>query len=149
MQIDNLDKQIINFLILDGEMSNAEIAKKMNVSPGTIHLRIKHLKKAGIITGHALKVDYTELGYETSAFVAVYLKRSNMYVKVVNELKMYDEVLSIDYVTGPFNILIRVLCRDNEHLHELLHEQIQEIDGVEKTESYISLYTSVDRSKTI
>lgn len=148
-EIDDIDRQILNILMQDANTSYVEVANQIRVSPGTIHVRMKNLKKKGIVLGSTLNVDVQSLGYNTVAFLSIYLERSSQYAEVVMQLRKIPEILSIHYITGPFNILAHIICRDTHHLHELLHDYIQEIKGVQRTESFISLHESVHRSLQI
>ncbi len=144
-QIDDIDRQILNILMRDANTSYVDVAKEIRVSPGTIHVRMKNLKKNGIVQGATLKVDLASLGYGTVAFLAIYLERSSQYAEVVRQLQKIPEILSIHYITGPHNIMAQLVCKDTHHLHVLLHDYIQEIKGVQRTESFISLHESMHR----
>lgn len=149
MQIDEIDRLILNTLLEDGDIPSAEIAKRIGVSAGTVHLRLKNLRNSGLILGSKLNIDYALLGYDTIAFIAVYLKKSSLFYSVVKRLKEFESVVSADYITGPFNILLKVICKDNNELFEVLQDQIQEIEGVEKTETFLGLYNAFSRMKNI
>lgn len=149
LQIDDIDRQILNILMQDANTSYVDVAKKIRVSAGTIHVRMKHLKKHGVVQGASLKVDLAALGYNTVAFLAIYLERSSQYAEVVLQLQKIPEVLSAHYITGPHNIMVQMVCKDSHHLHVLLHDYIQEIKGVQRTESFISLHESIHRALRI
>lgn len=146
MDLDHIDKQILNILMQDANTTSVDVAKQIHVSPGTVHVRIKNLKRAGVIQGAALKVDYAMLGFQMQAFVGVYLERSSLYTEVVLKLQKIPEVVRVHYTSGPYNIFVEIVCKDSQDLHSILHHQIQEIKGVQRTESLIVLDTSLDRS---
>jgi Lrp/AsnC family transcriptional regulator for asnA, asnC and gidA len=90
-------------------------------------------------------VDTKVLGYSTMAFIGIYLEKASSNPEVVKELKKIPEVLECHYTTGNWSILIKIICRDNEHLMQLLNKKIQPIDGVSRTETYISLEQQIER----
>ena len=143
--IDNLDKQILSILMKDGKTSYAEIGKKLFVSPGTVHVRVKKMERANIIQGTQAKVNDTMLGYKLVCFVGLFLKESNQYDEVNAALEKLDEVVEVHYTTGTYSLFVKLILRDSQHLMEMLHDKIQPIDGVQRTETLISLRESVHR----
>jgi Lrp/AsnC family transcriptional regulator for asnA, asnC and gidA len=85
------------------------------------------------------------LGYTTMAFVGIFLDKAVSNPQAVRQLKGIPEVLECHYTTGNWSILIKVLCKDNEHLMQVLNKNIQAIDGVSRTETFISLEQQIDR----
>ena len=81
----------------------------------------------------------------TMAFIGVYLDKASSNADAVRELKKIPEVLECHYTTGNWSILIKIICKDNEHLMQLLNKKIQPIDGVSRTETFISLEQQIER----
>ena len=79
------------------------------------------------------------------AFIGIYLDKAMRNPEAVNQLKSIPEVLECHYTTGNWSILIKILCKDNEHLMNLLNHKIQTIEGVSRTETFISLNQQIDR----
>lgn len=144
-EIDKLDRQILAILMRDAKTPYTDIAKQLFVSGGTIHVRMKKLEQLGIVKGANLVVDYTKLGYDVSAFLGIYLDKSSMYAQVAKELHAIPEVVSAHYTTGLYNIFAKIVCRDTKHLRRVLHDKIQPINGIQRTETFISLDESIDR----
>jgi Lrp/AsnC family transcriptional regulator for asnA, asnC and gidA len=144
-QIDNTDLKILSLLLKDATMPYTEIAKEVFVSPGTVHVRMKKLESLGVVKGSQLVIDYAKLGYDITAFIGIYLKESSLYDEVVEQLKKIPEILSLNYTTGNYSIFAKLICKDTQHLMELLHGKIQKIKGIERTETLISLQESVNR----
>ncbi len=145
-EIDNTDLQILALLSEDAKIPFTEIAKQVYVSGGTVHVRMRKLEEMGIVQGATLKIDYSKLGYDITAFLGIYLEKSSFYDRVAAELENIPEVVSLHYTTGPYSMFARIYCKDTQHLREVLHDKIQIIDGVERTESIISLEERVQRS---
>lgn len=148
-EIDNTDMQILSILMEDAFTPFTEIGKKLFISPGTVHVRMNKMEKLGIVKKPQLQIDLVKLGMDITAFIGVYLVRSEMYNKVVKELRKIDEVVSCNYTTGNYSLFLKIVCRDTQHLRETLHDKIQKIEGISRTETLISLEESFNRPISI
>jgi Lrp/AsnC family transcriptional regulator, regulator for asnA, asnC and gidA len=145
LEIDNTDLKILSLLMQDANMPYTEIGKKIFVSGGTVHVRMKKMEQMGIVKGSQLVIDYTKLGWDISAFLGIYLEKSSLYAEVAEQLMTIPEVVNIHYTTGIYSIFARIVCRDTNHLREILHDKIQKVQGIQRTETFISLEESVNR----
>lgn len=145
IEIDGIDKEILRDLMEDARKPILQIASKIGISGAAIHQRLKKLEQAGVISGSKFVVDVKVLGYSTMAFVGVYLDKAMSNPEAVRELKKIPEVLECHYTTGNWSIFIKIICKDNEHLMQLLNKKIQAIKGVSRTETFISLDQQIDR----
>jgi Lrp/AsnC family transcriptional regulator for asnA, asnC and gidA len=130
----------------DAGISYADLGKKLFVSGGTIHVRIKKLQEIGIVRGTKLNVDLKQLGYDITAFVGIYLEKSSLYDQVAEDLKKVPEIIRINYTTGNYSMFIEIVARDINQLRYVLHDQLQKIRGIERTETLISLEESLNRN---
>jgi Lrp/AsnC family transcriptional regulator for asnA, asnC and gidA len=146
LNLDKLDLQIIHEMMDDAGISYADLGKKLFVSGGTIHVRIKKLQEIGIVRGTKLNVDLKLLGYDITAFVGIYLEKSSLYDQVAEDLKKIPEIIRINYTTGNYSMFIEVVARDINQLRHVLHDQLQKIRGIERTETLISLEESLNRN---
>lgn len=144
-EIDNTDLKILNILMENAFTPFTEIGKKLFVSPGTVHVRMNKMEKLGIVKPPQLQIDFVKLGMDVTAFIGVYLIRSDMYDKVVTQLKRIDEVAWCNYTTGNYSLFLKIVCRDTQHLREVLHDKLQKIEGISRTETIISLAESFNR----
>ncbi len=144
-KIDGIDKEILRFLMEDAKKPILEIAKSIGISGAAIHQRLRKLEASGVIQGSKYVVNAKSLGYNTMAYIGVYLDKAMSNPAAVSALKKIPEVLECHYTTGNWSILIKVLCKDNEHLMKLLNQEIQQIKGVSRTETFISLDQQIDR----
>ncbi len=144
-EIDNTDLKILSLLMQDANMPYTEIGKRIFVSGGTVHVRMNKLERLGVVRGSQLVIDYTKLGWDISAFLGIYLDKSSLYEDVARQLKAIPEVVNIHYTTGIYSIFARIVCRDTQHLREVLHDKIQKVQGIQRTETFISLEESVNR----
>ena len=145
LEIDNVDLKILTLLMQDANMPYTEIGKRIFVSGGTVHVRMKKMEQMGIVKGSQLVIDYTKLGWDISAFLGIYLDKSSLYEEVAVELMNIPEVVNIHYTTGVYSIFAKIVCRDTQHLREVLHDKIQKVQGIQRTETIISLEESVNR----
>ena len=99
----------------------------------------------GVVTGTTLNMDYSKLGYDVTCFMGIFLQKSSLYDEVVEKLRDISEIVKIHYTTGNYNIFIKIHCRDTRHLREVLHDKIQKVEGIERTETFISLEESLNR----
>jgi Lrp/AsnC family transcriptional regulator for asnA, asnC and gidA len=146
LKIDNVDLKILEILMQDAKKPYTEVAKKAFVSGGTVHVRMSKMEEAGIVEKTTLKVNYAKLGYDITAFIGIFLQKSALYEQVMTALKTISEVVSIHYTTGNYSMFVKIHCKDTSHLKVVLHDKIQQIDGIERTETMISLEESLDRS---
>jgi len=146
LNIDKLDLQIIQQLIHDANISYAEMGKKLFVSAGTIHVRIKKLQDSGVINGMKFQVDLKKLGYDVIAFIGIYLEKSSLYDAVAKDLKKIPEIVRMNYTTGNYSIFAEIVCKDIGQLRTILHDELQKIKGIERTETFISLEESLNRN---
>lgn len=144
-EIDNTDLQILNILMENAFTPYTEIGKKLFISPGTVHVRMNKMEKLGIVKNPQLQLNLEKMGMDITAFIGVYLIRSDMYDKVVTQLKKIDEVVSCNYTTGNYSLFLKIICRDTQHLREVLHDKLQKIEGISRTETLISLEESFSR----
>ncbi|MBY0477281.1 MAG: Lrp/AsnC ligand binding domain-containing protein [Chitinophagaceae bacterium] len=146
LNLDKLDLQIISEMMEDAQISYADLGKKLFVSGGTIHVRIKKLQEHGIVIGTRLNVDLKTLGYDITAFVGIYLEKSSLYDTVAKDLRKIPEIVRLNYTTGNYSMFIEVVCKDINQLRYVLHDALQKIKGIERTETFISLDESFNRN---
>jgi Lrp/AsnC family transcriptional regulator for asnA, asnC and gidA len=147
--LDKLDLQIIQSMMMDAEISYADLGKQLFVSGGTIHVRIKKLEELGIVRGKKLAVDLKVLGYDVIAFIGVYLEKSSMYDSVAEALKNIPQIVRLNYTTGNYSMFAEIVCKDIQQLRFVLHDELQKIKGIERTETFISLEESFSRNVRI
>lgn len=143
--IDGIDKIILRLLTQDARTPIMAISKETGISGAAVHQRLKKLEKAEVISGSQIILNPKILGFKTMAFIGIYLDKAIRNPEVVKQLEQIDEVIECHYTTGNWSIFVKLLCRDNEHLMELLNKKIQSVEGVSRTETFISLQQQLDR----
>ena len=145
LEIDKIDLQIIGILIQDAKIPYTEIAKKIRVSGGTVHVRMKKLEDQGVVKGSTLMIDPSKLGFDLTAFLGVYLQKGSLYSDVVKAMEQIPEVTEAYYTTGVYSMFVKIVCKNTEHLRAVLNDKIQAIEGIQRTETIISLEESIKR----
>ena len=146
VDLDPLDYKILEILVSNANLPYTEIGQRLDVSGGTVHVRMKKMEALGIVKGAQLLVDYAKIGWDISAFLGIYLDKSSLYEDVAKQLEAIPEVVNIHYTTGIYSIFAKIICRDTQHLREVLHDKIQRVTGIQRTETFISLEESLIRN---
>lgn len=147
--LDALDYKIIDAMMNDADVSYSELGKKLSVSGGTIHVRMKKLHELGIAQGNKLCVDLRSLGFTITCFVGVYLEKSSIYPEVAKAIHGIPEVVRLTYTTGTYSMFLEVVCKDIYSLRRIIHDSLQSIPGIERTETLICLEEGFRRNVTI
>ncbi|TDL99916.1 MAG: transcriptional regulator [Flavobacteriaceae bacterium] len=145
IELDGIDKIILNAMMDDAKAPVAQIAREVGVSSTAIHQRIKKLDESGLIESTKTYINPKKLGYTTIAYVGVFLDKSSQYTSVVSSLKELPEVVECHFTTGNYALFIKILCKNNDHLMHILNVGIQQIEGVNRTETFISLEQGIQR----
>ena len=148
-KLDKTDFSILSILMMDAKTPYAELSTRLSISTGTVHARLKKMIDLGLINGTHLSVDYKRLGFDITAFLGIYLEKSELYNQVSAELRRIPEVVGAHYTTGVYSIFAKVVCRDTDHLRNVLSNSIQSVKGIQRTETFISLHESINRPLNI
>ncbi len=144
-QIDSLDRKILSILTRNARAPFLEVARECGVSGAAIHQRVQRLTRLGIISGSQFNVEPKKLGYHTCAYIGIYLENAALFHDVSVKLKNIPEITQCHYTTGQYAMFVKVFAKDNEHLREVLADKIQSINGLSRTETFISLEVMIDR----
>jgi len=144
-QLDATDRRILSFLIKNARLPFLEIARECGISGAAIHQRVRKMEQMGIITGSRLLVKPQALGLNVCAYIGVSLSRANAYSHVIDALRHIPEIVECHFITGNHALMLKLYCRDNDDLMHVLIDTIQNIDGVERTETWISLEEAIER----
>jgi DNA-binding Lrp family transcriptional regulator len=141
MTIDQLDARLIATLRESPRVGLLEIARRLQVARGTVQARLAKLERGGVITGYGPEVDPAALGYAITAFVLIELAQGRLADAVIT-MKAMPEVLEADAISGPQDVICRVVARDTEHLQELVNELLR-TPAIRRCTSYIALSRQV------
>lgn len=148
IKLDEIDHQILDMLIDNTRIPFTDIAKKLLISAGTVHVRVKKMEESGIIRGSSLTLDYKKLGYSFIAYVGVYLNNTSQTQFVLERINEIPFVTVAHITTGKFNIFCKIRARNTEHAKEVIFK-LDEIEGVYRTETMISLEESINDKKRL
>ena len=143
--IDELDKKILSLITKYARIPYLEVARECKVSGAAIHQRIQRLSKMGVITGSEFSISPKKIGFNTCAYVGIFLDNASLYPEVVEQLRDIHEITQCHYITGGYSIFIKIYTRDNEDLKKVLVDKVQSIKGISRTETFISLEESFNR----
>ena len=141
-QIDNIDLKILSVLSKNAKMPYTEVAKKVFVSGGTVHVRMRKLEKMGVVRGTKLDIDYDKLGYNISSYMGIYLEKSFLYKETVQSLKKIPEIVEIHAITGQYTIFIKIICKDTSHFRNFL-DTVHKVKGITRTETFMSFEETI------
>jgi Lrp/AsnC family transcriptional regulator, regulator for asnA, asnC and gidA len=148
-QLDELDFQILDLLIKDCRTPYLEIARICHVSGGTIHVRMKKMEDLGIIKGTRILLNLPKLGYDVCCFVGIYVDKASSFQNVFDELSKIKEVVELHLTTGNYSVFAKVICKSITDLQDILLNKINPIEGIQRTDTLISLDQPIDRNITI
>jgi|TARA_B110000305_G_scaffold132500_1_gene147883 Lrp/AsnC family transcriptional regulator for asnA, asnC and gidA len=147
-KLDEIDHQILDMLIENTRVPFTDIAKKLLISAGTVHVRVKKMEDAGLIKGSSLILDYNKLGYSFIAYVGIYLENTSQVQFVVERINDIPNVTVAHITTGKFNIYAKIRAKDTNDAKDIIFK-LDDIEGVYRTESMISLEESINDKKRL
>lgn len=146
--LDLFDKKILRLIAEDARIPFLEVARSCNVSGAAIHQRIQKLTNLGILKGSRFIIDPEKVGYETCAYIGLYLQNPAKFDDVVDELRKIPEVVECHYTTGGFDMFIKIYARNNHHLLNVIHDKLQPL-GLSRSETVISFNAAINRQVPI
>lgn len=147
-QLDSLDEAILKQIAYNARIPFLEVARICNVSGAAIHQRIQKLTNLGVLKGSEFIIDPEKVGFETCAYVGLYLKNPEQFDQVVEGLKAIPEVVECHYTTGQYDMFIKIYARNNHHLLSIIHDKLQPL-GLSRSETIISFNEAIKRQMPI
>jgi Lrp/AsnC family transcriptional regulator for asnA, asnC and gidA len=136
-ELDELDRKILRLIVNDARKPFLEVARECNVSGAAIHQRVQKLIQAGVIKGSCMVIDAAKTGYETCAYMGLYLKDPEQFTAVTEALQNIPEVVEWHYTTGPSDLFIKIYAKNNQHLLDMIQHKLQPL-GLSRIETLIS-----------
>ncbi len=146
IQLDAIDRRILEELTLDARIPYIQLAKKLKVSNTLIHQRVRRLQQMKLIDKATFPLDPWKLGYQTCAFVQIMLSNPKQHKLVEEELHKIPEIVECVNIAGRYALLAKIFAFNNRHLRDIVYERILQIEGVEGTNSTISFETAFTRN---
>lgn len=136
-EVDDLDARLLAELRAHPRLGLLEISRRLGVARGTVQARLAKLERRGVVTGFGPEVDPAELGHRLQAFVLLELTQGRL-AEAVEALERTPEVLEVDAISGPQDLICRVAARDTEHLQEIVNSLLA-TDAIRRSTSYVVL----------
>ena len=143
-KLDALDRQNMSMSADNARIRFMEVDGACNVKSAVIHQRIRRLVQLGVIKGSQFVFDPESLGYETCAFIGLFLKDPSDFDRVVEALRAIPEVVECHYTTGGYDMFIKIYARNNHHMLSIIHDQLQPL-GLQRSETIISFNEAICR----
>lgn len=147
-QLDSLDEQILTMIAGNARIPFLEVARACNVSGAAIHQRIQKLTNLGIIKGSEFIIDPEKIGYETCAYIGIYLQDPAIFDEVMKALEAIPEIVECHFTTGKYDMFVKLYARNNHHLLSIIHDKLQPL-GLSRTETLISFNEAIKRQMPI
>jgi len=147
-KIDDIDRKILDILIDNTRTPFTDIAKRLLISAGTVHVRVKKLEDSGIIKSSSLNLDYNLLGYSFVAYIGVLADRSGQSYDILDSLKKIPNVTVAHLMTGKYNLICKIRAKSTKHAKDIIMD-IEKIPGIQRLESMISLEESINDKKRL
>ena len=147
-QLDSLDESILKLIAANARIPFLEVARECGVSGAAIHQRIQKLTNLGILKGSEFILDPESIGYETCAYMGVYLKHPEEFESVFEGVKRIPEVVECHYTTGQYDMFLKVYAKNNHHLLDIIREKLQPL-GLSRTETIISFREAFRRQMPV
>ena len=148
LKLDDIDHKILDMLIENTRTPFTDIAKKLVISAGTVHVRVKKMEQMGLIKGSSLILDYDKLGYTFIAYVGLYVNNSSQIKFIIERIKQIPNVTVAHITTGKFNVFCKIRAKSTTHAKNIIFK-LDEIEGVYRSESMISLEESINDKKRL
>ena len=141
MTIDSLDSRLIATLRENPRIGLLEVARQLGVARGTVQARLAKLEARGVIVGHGPEIDPEAMGYAIAAFIFIELSQGRL-AEAAEALSAIPEVLEADAISGPQDMVCRIVAHNTEHLQELVN-QLLATPAIRRCTSYIVLSRQV------
>ncbi len=139
VEVDDFDLALLRALASDARQSQRALARTIEMSAPAVADRLARLERSGVIRGYRVDIDWAALGYPMVVYVAVTAGAGMDLSEIIKAIKALPEAEDMSVVTGGLDLLVRFRVRDHAHLRELLLTEIFTINGVQRTETFLSL----------
>lgn len=144
--LDEIDLKILDIITQNARIPFKDVALEVGISRAAVHQRVNRMIDLNVITGSGYYINPNKVDYKTCSYIGIFLEKGGLFSEVVEKLKEIPEIVECHYTTGQYAIFVKVYAKDNEHLKNILSSQIQKIQGISSTETFISLEQSFRRT---
>ena len=145
-KLDAIDRKILDFLQLDSNITNAQLAKEVGLSPAPTLERVKKLEQSGLIKSYHAELDTEKLGLRVGIFILVSLSshKMNQILTFVEKIDMIKEVIECHHITGSGDFLLKVLTTDIASYQTLILDKLSQIEEIGNMKSMVILSSFKD-----
>ena len=146
IKLDQIDRKILELLQTNSNITNAQLAQEIGLSPAPTLERVKKLETAGIIKSYHALIDTALVGLGVSTFVMASLKGHNKenISKFMNAISQIEEIVECHHVTGQADFILKIVCTDIPSYQKLMLEKVTNIEVVDNLQSMVILSTFKD-----
>jgi Lrp/AsnC family transcriptional regulator, regulator for asnA, asnC and gidA len=144
--LDEVDLKILDIITQNARTPFKDVAKEVGISRAAVHQRVNRMIDLEVITGSGYHINPNKVDFKTCSYIGIFLEKGGLFTEVVEKLKLIPEIVECHYTTGQYAIFVKVYAKDNEHLKDILSSQIQKIQGISSTETFISLEQTFKRT---
>jgi Lrp/AsnC family transcriptional regulator, regulator for asnA, asnC and gidA len=144
--LDDIDLKILDIITQNARIPFKDVANEVGISRAAVHQRVNRMIELEVIIGSGYHINPNKVDYKTCSYIGIFLEKGGLFSEVVEKLKLIPEIVECHYTTGQYAIFIKVYAKDNEHLKGILSYQIQKIQGISSTETFISLEQTFRRT---
>ena len=139
VEVDEPDLALLRALAVDARQSQRALARAIEMSPPAVADRLARLERSGAIRGYRVDIDWAALGFPVVVYLAVTAGPGMDLSDIIRAIRALPEAEDMSVVTGGLDLLVRLRVRNHEHLRELLLAKVFQINGVQRTETFLSL----------
>jgi Lrp/AsnC family transcriptional regulator for asnA, asnC and gidA len=137
--VDQIDLRLLHALSLDARQSQRSLARELGMSAPAVGERLARLERTGVIRGYAVRVDWAALGVPTTVLLTITAEHGHEQGLIMSQLMTIPEVEDVLLVTGDVDMIVRARVRDHTHLRDLLMNRVWQIDGIQRTETALTI----------
>jgi len=137
--LDTVDLRLLQLLAQDARLSQRSLARELGMSAPAVGERVARLERQGVILGYGARLDWGALGHPTTLIITITVNQGFQQGLIMQQLMAIAEVEDVLLVTGDVDMVVRARVRDHTHLRELLHNQVWQIDGIQRTETSLAI----------
>jgi Lrp/AsnC family leucine-responsive transcriptional regulator len=137
--LDSTDLRLLHMLSLDARQSQRSLARELGMSAPAVGERLARLERSGVIRGYGVRVDWAALGVPTTVLLTITADNGHEQGRIMRELMTIPEVEDVLLVTGDVDMIVRARVRDHTHLRELLMNRVWQIEGIQRTETALTI----------
>lgn len=144
--LDEIDLKILDIITQNARIPFKDVAKQVGISRAAVHQRVNRMIDLEVIIGSGYHINPNKVEFKTCSYIGIFLEKGGLFTEVVEKLKHIPEIVECHYTTGQYAIFVKVYAKDNEHLKKILSNQVQKIQGIASTETFISLEQTFKRT---